>query len=63
MKGEAAEALIDLRTVYGELYPHQNTDNVRFTDTQIAQVVLFRREQALMEERIRRVVKRTADPE
>jgi hypothetical protein len=61
MKDEAADALIDLRAVYGELYPHQNPDNVRFSDTQIAQVVLSRRELAQFEKRM--TWRRTADPE
>lgn len=52
MKDEAADAVLDLKTVYGEVFPHANPENARFTETQIAQVVLFRRELARMEERL-----------
>jgi hypothetical protein len=63
MQNEAAEALIDLKTVYGEVFPHANTERVLFSDTQIAQVVLFRREMQQFEKRMKWRTTRTADPE
>lgn len=53
MQNEAADALIDLKTVYGEVFPHANAERVLFSDTQIAQVVLFRRELEMFEKRMK----------
>ncbi|MDY3551432.1 hypothetical protein R5W24_000508 [Gemmata sp. JC717] len=53
MNSEAADALLDLKAVYAEVFPHQNPDNVKFSDTQIAQVVLMRRELAMVEKRMK----------
>ena len=58
MQAEAAEAVIDLTTVYREVFPHANADNVRFTNEQITQVVLFRRELGLLEKRLTKNIAR-----
>lgn len=53
MKDEAAEAVIDLKTVYGEIHPHANPDKARFTAEHVTLAVLFRRELALFEKRMK----------
>ncbi len=63
MTNEAADALLDLKTVFGEVFPHANPDRVLFSDTHIALVVLFRRELQQFEKRMKWRMSRTADPE
>lgn len=61
MKDSAADALLSLKEAYEETFPHANPDNARFSDTQIAQVVLMRKELAMFEKRMK--WRQTADPE
>jgi hypothetical protein len=44
MTTEKAEALADLRAVYGELFPYRNTDHWQPSDDVLAAIVLIRRQ-------------------
>lgn len=60
---ETAEARLDLQAVYAEMFPHRNPADMRVNDDTLAAVVLCRRERALLERRLPRPTKPTADPE
>lgn len=61
MKDSVADALLSLKEAYAEAFPHSNPDTIRFSDTQIAQVVLLRKGLAMFEKRMK--WRQTADPE